>query len=401
MKVGCLRAISLLLLSSACLLAGLPAANAAPVFARKYGFNCTMCHSNFPRLNDFGQRYRNNGYQLPGREDDEQTVLEGPAPIAGRTSAGYNYDKFKNVEEAEDINQFQLNGLDLLSGGLIARNIGYFAIYVPEIQASSGVAGQTGALEMANVVFSNVGRTNTSVRVGRFEGAFVPFSAKRILTFSPYEIYDFAGPGGLALSDTQTGIEISGGRTHGLRYALGWTDGSASNRSDDSPADLYVRLAKVFGEGEGQTAGHRLGLVGYWGDARPADETMPDTGRHSVDRWGVDAVLNFREWSLGLQYMQGSDDAALWGGSGDYDISGGFAEALYMPATNLVGFGRYDWVNTPDGPGSDVKRWTLGGRYYFADNLALHLEYSHRTQDLIESPQAKEEFFTTRLDWAF
>ncbi|NPV49535.1 MAG: hypothetical protein HPY69_21530, partial [Armatimonadetes bacterium] len=166
MKVGCLRAISLLLLSSTCLLAGLPTANAAPVFARKYGFNCTMCHSNFPRLNDFGQRYRNNGYQLPGREDDEQTVLEGPAPIAARTSAGYNYDKFTNDDEAEDINQFQLNGLDLLSGGLIARNIGYFAIYVPEMEASSGVAGQTGALEMASVVFSNVGRTNTSVRVG-------------------------------------------------------------------------------------------------------------------------------------------------------------------------------------------------------------------------------------------
>ena len=31
---------------------------AVPVFARKYGFNCTMCHSNVPRLNDFGQRYR-------------------------------------------------------------------------------------------------------------------------------------------------------------------------------------------------------------------------------------------------------------------------------------------------------------------------------------------------------
>ena len=38
-------------------LAARPAA-AAPVFARKYGFKCTMCHSSFPRLNDFGQRFR-------------------------------------------------------------------------------------------------------------------------------------------------------------------------------------------------------------------------------------------------------------------------------------------------------------------------------------------------------
>ena len=36
-------------------------ASAVPVFARKYGFNCTMCHSDVPRLNDFGQRFRMNG----------------------------------------------------------------------------------------------------------------------------------------------------------------------------------------------------------------------------------------------------------------------------------------------------------------------------------------------------
>ena len=58
--------------------------SAVPVFSRKYGFECTNCHSSYPRLNDWGVRFRNNGYQLPGRENEERTVLKGPAPFAAR-----------------------------------------------------------------------------------------------------------------------------------------------------------------------------------------------------------------------------------------------------------------------------------------------------------------------------
>jgi hypothetical protein len=70
---------------------------AVPVFARKYGFNCTMCHSNVPRLNDFGQRYRMNGYRLPGLVNVEKTVLETPAPVALRTNAGYSMEHLGSV----------------------------------------------------------------------------------------------------------------------------------------------------------------------------------------------------------------------------------------------------------------------------------------------------------------
>ena len=46
---------------------------AIPAFARKYGFNCQMCHTAYPKLNDWGQRYRDNGYQLPGQAGKEKT----------------------------------------------------------------------------------------------------------------------------------------------------------------------------------------------------------------------------------------------------------------------------------------------------------------------------------------
>ncbi len=374
---------------------------AIPVFARKYGFNCTMCHSNFPRLNDIGVRYRQNGYQLPGRENEEKTILESPPPFAMRTSAGYNYDNFKHTTDSTDVNEFQLNGLDILSAGLMGSNIGYFMVYPPQIEGSRGVAAQTGVLEMASVVFSNIGSTMLNVRAGRFEPAYVAFSAKRILSFSPYEIYEFAFPGGAPLSDTQSGFEITGYNRQGFSYATGLVNGSTSANTNDGATDIYFRAAKVFGAGEGQTTGQRIGVLGYLGRGRGTidDEALLST-RESYNRFGADASLNYERFNLSLQYLHGNDNKALWGTGSDVEFSGGFAELSYLPTTSLVGFARYDCVNTGD-LGQNVKRWTVGGRYYFQDNIALHLEYSDRKQNQPGLENAKEKFFTTRLDFAF
>jgi hypothetical protein len=367
---------------------------AIPAFARKYGFDCTMCHSSYPRLNDFGVRYRQNGYQLPGREHEEKTVLESPPPFAMRTNAGYNYDHFRHTE-GDEVNQFQLVGLDILSGGLFAHNFGYFVIYPPQIGSSRGVAGQDGTLEMANVMFSNLHSTWLNVRAGKFEPAYAAFSVKRHLSFSPYEIYDYGFPDGTVFSETQEGIEATGyGR--GISYAVGYINGSSGNKSDDPPEDVYVRLAYVFGRGEGQTAGQKLGFVGYFGRARPFDLGP----RKGFTRIGVDASLNAGQLNFALQYLYGNDDKDLWGMSEDVSFSGGFAEVTWMPMTRLAAFGRFDVVNSPDEINRDVTRFTLGTRYHFANNLALHLEYSRRQQDQPGS-DATEDFFTTRLDFAF
>jgi len=375
------------------------AASAIPAFARKYGVNCTMCHSAFPRLNDFGQRYRANGYQLPGRESEDKTVLESPPPFALRTSGGYSSHSATNNPGVEEVSEFQLNGLDLLSAGLFARNIGYLVVYPPQINPTRGVEGQDGTLEMASVVFSNLGSSWVNLRVGRFEPAYVALSAKRRLTISPYEIYDFASPGGLALSETQDGIELTG-QGHGFSYAAGYVNGSPSNLPDDQPADVYLRAAMVFGQGEGQTAGHRVGVFGYRGEARPG-EGLEDQGTESFSRYGVDASLNFGQVNASAQYLKGQDDGMLWGSLDDVDFCGGLAELSFMPMTRLVGFVRYDWVDTPSGVAQDISRWTAGGRFYLVDNLALHLEYSEREQDQVEAPKAKDTLVTVRLDFAF
>jgi len=54
-------------------LMALEEAQAVPAFARKYNTNCMDWHTAPPMLNAFGQRFLENGYQLPGTEDGGST----------------------------------------------------------------------------------------------------------------------------------------------------------------------------------------------------------------------------------------------------------------------------------------------------------------------------------------
>jgi len=374
-----------------------------PVFARKYGFECTMCHSSMPRLNDFGQRYRMNGYQLPDLEHLEKTVLESPAPVALRTSAGFTGTQYSEDAQLPAESDLRLNGLDLLSAGQLGRDIGYLLVYVPQIAEARGVAAQDGSLEMASIVFSKLGSSSLNVRVGRFEPAYLPFSVKRQLSATPYEVYAAAFPEGIALAETQTGVEISGYGPSRFQYAAGLVEGGPTLRAIDAPGDVYLRLATVIGAGEGQTAGHRLGVTGYVGRARPTEKF--DVSRSPVGfyRIGVDASLNLGVANLALQYLMARDDQALWDDDGEVSYAGGFGELTLQPRVDLVCFARVDYLDAPVIANRDVTRLTAGGRFYAVDNVALHAELSHRTEKAVVEDQddLAETFVTARVDFAF
>ena len=57
--------------------------DAIPAFSRQYGTSCTTCHTDFPKLNDFGKAFKDAGFKFP--KDDETflkiqpTMLGAPA----------------------------------------------------------------------------------------------------------------------------------------------------------------------------------------------------------------------------------------------------------------------------------------------------------------------------------
>jgi hypothetical protein len=52
---------------------------AVPTFARKYKTSCSTCHYAFPRLNSFGNAFRNNALRYPG--DDKEMAKEEPVSL--------------------------------------------------------------------------------------------------------------------------------------------------------------------------------------------------------------------------------------------------------------------------------------------------------------------------------
>ena len=52
---------------------------AIPAFARKYQTSCQTCHVAYPKLNAFGEAFRNNGYRFP--RGDSDTIEDKPVPL--------------------------------------------------------------------------------------------------------------------------------------------------------------------------------------------------------------------------------------------------------------------------------------------------------------------------------
>jgi hypothetical protein len=48
-----------------------PRASAIPVYSRKYATSCVTCHTVFPKLTQFGEAFRRNGFRFPGAFDSD------------------------------------------------------------------------------------------------------------------------------------------------------------------------------------------------------------------------------------------------------------------------------------------------------------------------------------------
>jgi len=75
-----------------------------PEFARKYGMSCASCHAAFPRLNGFGEHFRDSNMRLPNWRDstaktgDSQLALSAYPPLAIRAQAYAQARKGKSVD---------------------------------------------------------------------------------------------------------------------------------------------------------------------------------------------------------------------------------------------------------------------------------------------------------------
>ena len=91
------RTVTGLLLSATFVLAFSSTANALPAFARKYGLRCSACHEAWPMLNYFGQKFKDNGYQL--MNDRDAPIWQNPSywPITSRITPFWHRESTNKI----------------------------------------------------------------------------------------------------------------------------------------------------------------------------------------------------------------------------------------------------------------------------------------------------------------
>lgn len=157
-------------------------AQAIPPFAHKYDMNCIACHTAPPILNQFGQRFLENGYQLPGTEDsgsigkkklgevtiDDVTNYLG-FRIVGNPARNWSFKKQNplgaDAEVVENKTEFTFpENFVLFAAGTVAKNLGFMVKLGHD--AEEGGA----AVERGFVTFNNIGYHDLAhLRVGKFD----------------------------------------------------------------------------------------------------------------------------------------------------------------------------------------------------------------------------------------
>ena len=228
------------------ILSGSQEANALPAFARKYGLRCSACHESWPMLNYFGQKFKDNGYQL--MNDRDAPIWQNPSywpvtfriiPIWHRVSTGkVEVDTYAggvatggSTIQRVTTNGFDLSGLDFHTGGTLEKNFSFYVL--PSSDNTGSFHFETVMARLDNLF----GSPWLNLKLGKFELDNL-LSEKRILTLTGnggiYQTYHFipVGDGNIfgQIGDNQLGAEMMGhsynDRTRYSASLISSTDGN-------------------------------------------------------------------------------------------------------------------------------------------------------------------------------
>jgi hypothetical protein len=390
-------------------------AAAIPAFARKYGLRCSACHTAWPELNVFGQKFKDNGYQLGN--DRDSPVWTNPAywPIAVRTTPQWHFESTTKqlvddplggpqVEKTVTQSGFDISGADLLMMGTLYKNITFG--FVPTLENGEGVG-----IEAAFVRFDNLFKSSwANVKMGKFELDNL-LSEKRIVTLSGnggfYQSYHFVPVGDattFGLGDNQIGAEWMGHSANSYtRLSVAVLDGTDGDPgiSTGQSYDGMITASQAFDAGK--LGIERIGLYAYVGQRPTVYETSggpdPIAGSGTVNKsfYRVGVVGDFFLGKLEFIpfYMYGSDNAylgtgtpgdqALPAGAQDPKWNGFLLETHYYVNPQLMLIQRVDFIRmtqqadpaTPKTLGNS-DAYTFGTRWYpmmiSRAGLSLHWE---------------------------
>jgi hypothetical protein len=370
-------------------------ANALPAFARKYGLRCSACHESWPALNNFGLKFRDNGYQL--MNDRDSPVWQNPGywpvtfritPIWHRVSTPQQVDTYDSTTGAitgsttQRISStgFDLSGLDFHTGGILEKN---FSFYVLPSSDSTGAFH----FESVNARVDNIaGSSWLNVRLGKFELNNL-LSEKRTLWLTGnggiYQTYHFIpvndGNTFGQMGDNQLGMEYMGhsvdDKTRVSAALLSSNDGSVGLITGANSYSGFFTFDQAFDAGKMGT--ERVGAYAFVGEAATYYLTsggVPLAGS-GIGNKGFSRVGFYGQFYLGPHFdlnvvtQHGSDNAYFGQGYGSAIASDGNGTAT---CTTSSGCPPNNTPGTVLPPGSRAPTWngyTFEARYVYSPQL--------------------------------
>src|SRR6202163_103512 len=169
-------------------------ASALPAFARKYGLRCSACHESWPMLNFFGQKFKDNGYQLMNDKDAPIWQNPGYWPVTFRIIPLWHRVSTGRVQTDSGVTRitssgFDISGLDFHTGGTLEKNFSFYVL--PSSDNTASFHFETVMARLDNLF----GSTWLNLKLGKFELDNL-LSEKRILTLTAnggiYQLYHFS-----------------------------------------------------------------------------------------------------------------------------------------------------------------------------------------------------------------
>ena len=347
------RTVAGLLLSAFLVLAFSNSAHALPAFARKYGLRCSACHEAWPMLNYFGQKFKDNGYQL--MNDRDAPIWQNPSywPVTFRITPYWHRESNNKVqvdspagpgmgEVQLTTHGFDLSGLDFHTGGTLEKNISFYVLPSSDPTASFHFETVMGRLD------NLFGSPWLNLKLGKFELDNL-VSEKRILTLTSisgvYQTYHFTPVGDAntfgQIGDNQLGLELMGhslnDRTRYSAALLSSNNGNVNLQYGNSYTG-YFTASQAFDVGKLGT--DRVGFYAMIGEAPTGYLTLsgspiPGSGRanRSFNREGFVGLFYFGKLDFQVVTQHGWDNA--WFGAGYGDVISGVTGLNNAPGTLL------------------------------------------------------------------
>jgi len=403
-----------LLLVLALLASGHPTAQAMPDFARKYNMSCAACHAAYPRLNKFGEHFRDSNMKLPNWKDgtvsggDDMLALPATPPLAIRTQAYVQAHKGESIDPVtgatlDASTDFQSPYLvKLLSSAPLSDHLTY---YFYAILAEKGANGEA-LVEDAWFRHDDIFSTGVAMQLGQFQLSDLMFPRETRMPFQDYMAYRMAG------ITYDRGVLFDRGLGP-LDLALGFVNGNGIEQNFNINSPGYRRPDKMFDNDNGKTVfgrigtdigPARIGLFGLAGEQKNA--TGPagmDPGNRDTDKrilgLDVSGVLGGNTYWYG-QVLWNSWDDFLQQGE-DYEWYGGFLGVDYIPGDRWAFSGLYNYADANDlkntdtiYEGIDINSLSLTASYYFMRNVKAIGEMNI---DFLGEHQRRGSFYTGHL----